>query len=327
MALKQDDRALLQLLSERGQSYSDLAGLLGLSEAAVREKARAALAQVGGGDPDAEVGLTDYLLGQADPIGRADAVRYLQDHPEALELAERIAVGLRAIAPGAQLPRLPQPRGRRAAAPPTGEPGPAARGDGAPEPVRRSPSPRQARLIAAIGAAGLILLIAILALTGAIGGGAEGDGSTPEEIAAEEQRDVTPVRLRPQGGSGVAGQANFGLANELLTVDLRLDGLRPRPPRGSVYVLWLMLSEQAGYPVTILQPDDNGSIEDSYSVPTAIAVAVGSRARFVQVSQGPAEDLQEQIDDAVQENVPLVPFSGELLARGRIPLAEQPDEG
>ena len=94
MALKQDERALLQLVCERGQSYEDLAGLLGISEEEVRAKARSALTELGGADPDAEVGLTDYLLGQADPIGRADAVRYLQQDAEARELASSIATPL-----------------------------------------------------------------------------------------------------------------------------------------------------------------------------------------------------------------------------------------
>ncbi len=113
MPLQGDQRALLQLLCERGQSYEDISGLLGVSADEVRDRARAALTEIGGSDPDAEVGLTDYLLGQADPIGRADAVRHLQGDPEALGLAERIQDGLREIAPAAKQPKLPEARGKR----------------------------------------------------------------------------------------------------------------------------------------------------------------------------------------------------------------------
>ncbi|KAA0271772.1 MAG: hypothetical protein EDQ89_09685, partial [Acidobacteria bacterium] len=74
MQLQGDQRALLQLLCERGQSYEDIAGLLGGSAEEVRNRARAALREIGGADPDADVALTDFLLGQADPIGRADAI-------------------------------------------------------------------------------------------------------------------------------------------------------------------------------------------------------------------------------------------------------------
>ena len=81
MAITADQQAMLQLLLERGQSYEDIAQLLGQDEAEVRARARAALTELGGADPDRNVGLTDYLLGQADPIGRADAVRHLRDDP------------------------------------------------------------------------------------------------------------------------------------------------------------------------------------------------------------------------------------------------------
>src|SRR5919109_1488856 len=107
MALSADQRAMLELLLERGQSYEDLASLLDLPEAEVRERARAALTELGGADPDRNVGLTDYLLGQADPIGRADASRHLRDDPADLALAGELAQKLRLVAPEAQLPRLP----------------------------------------------------------------------------------------------------------------------------------------------------------------------------------------------------------------------------
>src|SRR5215207_11085397 len=107
MALTTDQRAMFQLLLERGQSYDDLASVLGVGVDEVRTRARAALTELAGGaDPDAEVGLTDYLLGQADPIGRADAVRHLQADPGANALAQRLVQNLRLLAPKAQLPEI-----------------------------------------------------------------------------------------------------------------------------------------------------------------------------------------------------------------------------
>src|ERR671937_260498 len=107
MPLSADQRALLGLLLERDQSYADISGLLGISRDEVRFRARAALAALGVEDPDRNVGLTDYLLGQADPIGRADAVRHLREDPADRALAERVLASLVELAPGAELPRLP----------------------------------------------------------------------------------------------------------------------------------------------------------------------------------------------------------------------------
>src|SRR5919106_4278672 len=97
MALTEDQRAMLQLLLERGQSYEDIGSLLGLDTDEVRARARAALTEMGGADPDRDVGLTDYLLGQADPIGRADASRHLRDDPDDLALVTTLAERLREL--------------------------------------------------------------------------------------------------------------------------------------------------------------------------------------------------------------------------------------
>src|SRR3954454_21485900 len=117
---------MLQLLLEGGQSYEDISSLLGIPPDEVRNRARSSLGEIGGADPDAQVGLSDYLLGQADPIGRADAIRHLQSDPEANALAERLVQNLRLLAPTAQLPDIPEARGGRRAAPPPPPPAVAA---------------------------------------------------------------------------------------------------------------------------------------------------------------------------------------------------------
>jgi len=328
MALKQDERALLQLVCERGQSYEDLAGLLGISEDEVRAKARHALTELGGADPDSEVGLTDYLLGQADPIGRADVVRYLQQDAETRELATTIATKLQALAPGATLPSIPEPRGRKPKSATSTAPAPATSGSAA-SPAVSKPSrpPGQARLIAAIAAGGVILLFVILAIAGVFSGDDSGDtggSSSPsaDATAAESQREITPVKLDPIDGSGVAGGANFGLANDQLFIDITLDGLDPEISNKEVYVIWLMINDKLGYPVSRLAPDDNGSIDSRLAVPTPVAAAVGANAQSVLVTQTSAKQLASDIQEAVKADVPVVSVSGTSLAQGNIPLAQ-----
>jgi hypothetical protein len=329
MPLQGDQRALLQLLCERGQSYEDISGLLGIQESEVRDQARAALAELGGTDPDGEVALTDYLLGQADPIGRADAVRHLQGNPDALDLAERIQAGLREIAPQAKQPNLPEPRGkrRRAALPDPSEapaePGPTAGGD---RPAAGS-SNRQAKLIAGLAAVGVILIFVILAIAGVFSGSDDGtptstttsDGTTT--TAGED--NITTVPLKPASGSGVAGKAVFGLvSNQQLYVDVDVQGLDPDIQNGQSYLLWLMVGDSAGYPIDRLDPDDNGGFSGRLAVPTPIAVAVGNQAESVRVSRTSVSDLQAEIKQAAKQKVPILPFTGTELASGDIPLVK-----
>ena len=179
---------MLQLLLERDQNYDDLASVLGVEPDEVHERARAALTELGGSDPDAEVGLTDYLLGQADPIGRADAVRHLQSDPDAQALAQKIAAQLQLLAPDADLPQLPGAKnGKRAAA--TDEP----RGSGAEAP-RAIPGSAGASALAAgartrwdehrqqsaiiLAAVAAVLIVGILLVTGVIGGGDDGSSDS-----------------------------------------------------------------------------------------------------------------------------------------------------
>lgn len=199
MALSADQKAMLQLLLERGQSYADLAGLLGVGEAEVRTRARAALTELGGADPDRHVGLTDYLLGQADPIGRADAVRHLKDDPADLALATEIAQKAQLIAPEAELPRLPgaerQPRPRRRPRSASSRlpipdrlrrgPGPeqtTSAPDQTPPAAARAPrtslSRRQTQLLVGLGSGAVLLVMVVLAVAGAFSSGSD-EGATP----------------------------------------------------------------------------------------------------------------------------------------------------
>lgn len=348
MALKGDQRALLQLLCERGQSYEDLSGLLGISEDEVRNRARASLQELGGADPDAEVGLTDYLLGQADPIGRADAVRYLQGDPETLALASRIEAQLAEIAPQATLPKLPEPRGkrRRAATPGPGEEvaepsaptrsagsvagsTPASAREGKP---RGGMDARQQRLIAALAAAAVVLLFIILAVAGVFGGADEstapttsvGGSTTPP---TEDTRNITSVELAATNDSGVVGTTLFGLvADQQLYVDVDLQGLDPTPPKDSTYFIWLMVGDTAGYPInnptqSPIAPDQNGAYSGRIAVPGPIAVSVGGKATSVRVSTSDVPELAAAAKKAARKNALTLPFVGTELASGEIPLA------
>lgn len=332
MALAPEQKAMLQLMLERGQSYEEIAGLLGGTQDDVRRRARAALTELAGSDPDAEVGLTDYMLGQADPIGRADVVRHLQADPASLDLARELSAKLRLIAPDAELPTLPEPSRRRrtgARTPPVIAPSPAAEevepGGEARSPLTRL-SRRQARLLAAIGATATIVLFAALAIAGVFEGGetaaTEGAGATAGgDLVSEE---ITTVPLRDSGGGDASGEAKFGIANETQPfMELRLAGLE-QPPEGKTYVVWFLLSDEQGYPLAPLTGlTEDGTLNDRFAIPQA-ALPVAVRTRFIDIALVRNQRLAGNIQEALQGREVLLDYVGQSILRGRVPRLEAP---
>ena len=69
-SLPPDQRAVLQLVLQRGRSYDDIAQLLSIDRAGVRQRALAAFDALGPQtrvDPARRALLTDYILGQLPP--------------------------------------------------------------------------------------------------------------------------------------------------------------------------------------------------------------------------------------------------------------------
>jgi hypothetical protein len=281
--LTADQQAMLQLLLERGQSYADLASLLGTDEAGVRTRARAALTELAGVDPDRNVGLTDYLLGQADPIGRADAVRHLKDDPDDLELATELTQKLRLVAPQADLPRLPgeewRPGPRRTPRLPIGRlPIPdrlrrkrtadqSPEGGSSAESVRRGPrttlSTRQTQLLVALGSGAVLVVAIVLAVTGAFSSGS--DGSTPSTTASTTS---TSASAGPQG-----------------------------------------------FPVTDIKVKKSGKFHNTFAIPKAFQ-ALLPRTQAVYLTVAKKQVIASAIKKAVDSKQPILPVEGKTAFTG-----------
>ena len=322
---------MLQLVLERGQSYGDLASVLGVGEDEVRARARSALTELAGADPDRNVGLTDYLLGQADPIGRADAVRHLKDDPEDLALATELSQKLRLVAPQGELPRLPgeerRPGPRRLPRLPisrlplperlrrsrAADPAPA----GAPAEPRTTLTKRQTQLIVGLGSAAVLLIVVILAVTGAFSSSSSSSGSTTASTTAQTQT-LTRVQLQPQGGAGGSGAVSFGLANgQQPFVDVRLNGLQPAPS-GQTYVIWLLLTPSQGYPLAPFAADQSGSYQNRFPIPTPI-IPVLARVQLVNVSVAPVTTVRAAIQKALKQRNIVIQRPGKTILQGAIP--------
>ena len=286
MPMTDDQRAMLQLLL-RGQSYADIGSLLGLDEQEVRSRARTALTEIGGEDPDRDVSLTDYLLGQADPIGRADAARQLQSDSDARQLAEQLATQLRLLVPGADLPELPGPG---AAPAKRKEPKVApASGDGTPEPAAAGPARRpvgevvsdltrnQRQLVAGLVGVGILVVVGLLAIFGVFsGGGGGGDSGTTTTSSqqASNGSGLTRAILRPQNGSKASGVAVFARVRNVPVMEINVAHLAPSPA-GKGYVVWLYGSPTSAFPLTSgPQKEKNGQLRGAVPVATQLISAL-----------------------------------------------------
>lgn len=341
MALSDEQRAMLQLLLEGGQGYDDIGSLLGISAGDVRARARDALREMGGADPDASVQLSDYLLGQADPIGRADAVRHLQNDPEANALATRLVSQLRLLAPKGELPDIPEPRGGRRAR--AAGPTPASSGAQAPPAAvpasasstgGRAGSKRSGQLIAVGVGAAVLLVVAVLAIAGVFGGGGGGSSCDTIDSSAAEQAGLPIVPLDAaqdapeRDGCAPTGQAVFTQSGQgrqaQIVLQTNLANLPATQP-GQAYIIWLFGNEQTSLPLAQDVVGDDGNLSGAAPIPD-IAVAALASFSEVRVSLASTEDAQAAISTARKQRT-LPQFIGRPVLAGQLPNLGQNQAG
>ena len=114
-SLPPDQRAVLQLVLQRGRTYDQIAQLLSIDRAAVRERASSALGALGpqGRVPDERQGLiTDYLLGQLSEPENDETRDRLAQSPTERAWARVVAAELAPLARD-PLPEIPVDSGER----------------------------------------------------------------------------------------------------------------------------------------------------------------------------------------------------------------------
>ncbi|CAN5436626.1 hypothetical protein BH20ACT15_BH20ACT15_01160 [soil metagenome] len=334
MALNDEQRSLLQLLLG-GQGYEDIGSLLGTDAAQVRERAREALREVGGADPDAKVGLNDFLLGKADPIGRADAVRQLQNDPEANALASDIVSRLRLLAPSAQLPEIPPAKGGRRAATPTPAPTPSSVPSSEPskpaggsraaaakakigEGMRRIDGCDGRRRTAILAVAAGALIIAVVAVVVLTGGGDDGGDQSADTATTPGDEELVIVDLAPLSGGSGTGQAVFAQAQDQPLLQINLSGLKPASKNQS-YIVWLYQSDRFSFPIARNRVGKNGNLTGQAPIPSQL---LGLLPQFgcIDVSLASNQETQKALQAAVDgQNLPA--HSGQSVLRGQIPVA------
>jgi hypothetical protein len=332
MALTPDQTAVLELLLA-GQSYSDLEELLGLTQDDVRARARAALAELGGADPDRNVGLGDYLLGQADPIGRADAVRHLRRDAEDHALATTILERLAELAPEADLPKLPPAPGGGSFLSRGAQAEPAAGRADARSPLFSIPQGRS-RLYAGLAAAAVIVIGAVLGVTGAFSGDDDSAGSSETTTAAEtgasngtsseipDGEELLRIPLSSAGSNDANGAAIIGLSTgDQPYLDLVIENLEPATG-GNAYVVWFMFDDRTGYPLSPIFPDQDGSFNDRFAIPAAVTGLLFNQrvgAESIEISVSDAEQTLLEIQQAAQDETFRIERPGRTVLEGEVP--------
>lgn len=311
MGLTDESRALLQLLLVRGKDYGQIAELLGVDRGEVATRTADALAQLAGGPGQLDPVLTDYMVGQADPITRAEAARLLSEDSDKAAAYAEVRDQLDLLFPGATVPAPPRAETDRVAG---------SRRDGTPSGKREDlpqsqgvdlqvpPGPRArfaaldgrtaAILAALVAALGLASVIAVVLLLG--GGGAE------QEVI-EEPPPPTVAVLRPPDGGSSRGEVEFGFAGSRFAANVALSDLAPsRPDEG--YALWLE-GPAGSFPFDSARVGEQGSIAGQSEISQAIICFIAADLfTEVKVSRVGDAQLTSALRRAVDRNLKQADF-------------------
>jgi hypothetical protein len=273
--LSAQQRAIVDLILKRGQSYDQLADTLGMPETRVRELARDALtslAPVSAAEVDDgwRAQIADYLLGQQAAPEAASTRGHLRRSEAARGWSRSVLDSLEHLYPKGELPTIP-----------SGDDGPEPKAKEAKPPRERKPAtPREPltpeaaaivrrRRIAGIAAAAVALLFVLLIwpvglLTG-------GDGDSADAVAGPCGEDakagsvgqvvLEPVK-RAAAAAGVAQVTNTGGACEV-----RIVAKLPRASKGQAYEVWLYNSADDARSLGAQVTDNKGNFAGAAPFP------------------------------------------------------------
>src|SRR3954468_12098869 len=201
--LSDEQRAIVELVLQQGKSYEELAGMLGMPEGRVRERAREALVDlapvsVEGVEEDWRGQLADYVLGQQDGPEATATRGHLRRSEAARSWTRSLLDSLEQLYRNGDLPAIPEPD-RAARRTPRAAPEARAASGLGPGPVGGL---ERRWLIAGLGGLVLILLIVLVWPVGVLTGGDDSkDGGSNANANAS-----TPINKKRQGAAVIAKQ-------------------------------------------------------------------------------------------------------------------------
>jgi hypothetical protein len=267
VALSDDQRAMLRLLAQREQGYEDMAALMGVSVEELRERVKAALAELEREGEEAPA------LPEPPPPAEP---RQSPPEPKPEPPKEPAAPPPPVVAEPPELSATPPP----GQVPPPPSPPPKERRGGL-----SLPASNGARIgIAAVAAAVVVVVVLLLTLGGGGGGSSTatattsaeapaGGGSVQQALEATEtskgSKEVTKAVLRPAGGGEAQGVAIFGRVKNKLALQIIAEGLEPLAS-GESYAIWIAASPTKMLPLAASPVSKNGTIASRFEVPTEV---------------------------------------------------------
>lgn len=319
--LSSEQRAILELVLQRGRDYEDLASTLDMPPRRVRELARGALgelapASAGRVDPEWRGQIADYVLGQQTGPESSATKGHLRRSEAARAWALSLLDSLDHLYRDGSRPEIPQgdagappERGRKVAGP---DESTAERSVLSPSRLREtvsarsstahlSPEARRAvlrrRLIAA--AAGILVLLAVLVwpiglLTGDDDDGGDRRASTgDEEVTVVSSTVLEPTR--GEEGAGIAVITERGGERQLV---VQAQGLRPST-ENEAYEVWFYNGRDEAVSIGAQLTDQQGNFQGAGPLPQNF-----EDFRFIDISREPIDRNADH--------------SGESVLRGRV---------
>jgi len=268
--LPPDQRAVIDLVLQRGRSYDDIARLLAIDRAAVRARALAAFEAIGpetGISPESRALITDYLLGQLPDRVAEQTRERLAGSPYDRAWARVLASELGQVA-SKPLPEIPD--GPRSAAPSpgrVGEAGPGAdgaasssgaagsaaaarppgsreRGSRRPRLSDRPSSRRGGAIMLIVGVLVVIVVVVVLLAVLSSGGSSNKSSTTPAASS--------PATTSPSGTTTTAGTTTTsGTTSTPKAQVVGQSNLNPPDGKGPAKAVAFVVKEGTAYGIVI----------------------------------------------------------------------------
>jgi Anti-sigma-K factor rskA/Sigma-70, region 4 len=274
--LSAEQRAIVELVLQQGKSYEELAAMLAMPETRVRELARDALVDLapvtaGGVEEDWRGQLADYVLGQqAGPEATATRGHLRRSEP-ARAWARSLLDSLDQLYRNGSMPAIPDGERRRRGRTPRAAAAPADRSTAGREPAPDAAVKRR-RLLAVLGAAAALVLVAVLVWPVGVLTGGDDNGGEPQAAGS-------PAGGRPEVSAQTRGQAIIARQTDRPQIIVTATGLPPSTER-SAYQVWLYNSREDRKSVGAQVTDARGNLQAGGPLPTDYR-----RYRFIDVTE------------------------------------------